>query len=138
MNSYRLCDLSKGVSESFEVTVTDEMLDSFARMTGDVNPLHNSEDFAKSRGFPGRIAFGMLCASFFSTLAGVYLPGEHCLLHRIDIKFRKPVLIGDRLTVSGVVSDVSEALSVVTVKAAIVNQRGEKISTAVFDAGVID
>ena len=76
------------------------MLEKFRDITSDVNPLHNDEAYAKERGYGGRVVFGMLCAGFYSTLAGVYLPGEHCLLHEVETKFKKPVFIGDTLTVS--------------------------------------
>ena len=61
------------------MTVTPEMMDAFRAITGDVSPIHIDADYARGRGFPGRVVYGMLGASFFSTLAGVYLPGEHCL-----------------------------------------------------------
>ena len=81
MNHYTLAEMTPGLTEQFTVTVTPEMMDAFCKLTGDVSPIHMDEDYAKGRGYPGRVVYGMLGASFFSTLAGVYLPGEHCLLH---------------------------------------------------------
>jgi len=137
VNRYEIGDITVGMSESFTVTVTADMMNDFLKLTGDVNPLHCDEDFAKQRGFSGRVVYGMLSASLYSTLAGVYLPGEKCLLQRVDTKFKKPVFIGDTLTVTGTVTDVSEALSHITVKATIVNQKGEKVNAATIEAGVI-
>ena len=106
MNHYRLADLTPGVTESFTVTITEEMMAQFYAITGDNSPIHMDADYAAGRGYPGRVVYGMLGASFLSTLAGVYLPGEHCLLHGVDLKFAKPIFIGDTLTVTGVVDEV--------------------------------
>ena len=93
-------------------------------------------DYAAGRGYTGRVVYGMLGASFLSTLAGVYLPGEHCLLHGVDLKFAKPIFIGDTLTVTGVVDEVNDTFREITIKASIVNQDGKKVTRAVIRAGV--
>ena len=90
MNEYTFDELAVGMSESFSVTVTPEMLDRFRTDTGDINPLHNDEAFALERGYTGRVAYGMLTASFLSTLAGVYLPGKWCLIQRVETDFPEP------------------------------------------------
>ncbi len=76
MNHYTLAEMTPGRTEEFTVTVTAEMMDAFCAITGDVSPIHMDADYAKGRGYPGRVVYGMLGASFFSTLAGVYLPGS--------------------------------------------------------------
>ena len=136
MNHYRLADLTPGVTESFTVTITEEMMAQFYAITGDNSPIHMDADYAAGRGYPGRVVYGMLGASFLSTLAGVYLPGEHCLLHGVDLKFAKPIFIGDTLTVTGVVDEVNGTFREITIKASIVNQDGKKVTRAVIRAGV--
>ena len=136
MNHYRLADLTPGVTESFTVTITEEMMAQFYAITGDNSPIHMDADYAAGRGYPGRVVYGMLGASFLSTLAGVYLPGEHCLLHGVDLKFAKPIFIGDILTVTGVVDEVNDTFREITIKASIVNQNGKKVTRAVIRAGV--
>ena len=69
MNHYTLAEMVPGLSEEFTVTVTAEMMDQFKAITGDVSPIHIDADYAKDRGFPGRVVYGMLGASFFSTRA---------------------------------------------------------------------
>lgn len=76
MNSYKFADLSVGMSEEFTVTITEEMMDKFIDITGDVSPIHVNADYAKEHGFKTRVCHGMLFGSMFSTLAGVYLPGN--------------------------------------------------------------
>ncbi len=136
MNHYTLAEMQPGLTESFTVTVTQEMMDAFLSLTGDCSPIHVDEDYAKGRGYPGRVVYGMLGASFFSTLAGVYLPGEHCLLHGVDCKFARPVFVGDTLTISGTVTHVSEAVSEAEIKATITNQDGKKVTRGVIRAGL--
>lgn len=136
MNHYTLAEMVPGLSEEFTVTVTAEMMDQFKAITGDVSPIHIDADYAKDRGFPGRVVYGMLGASFFSTLAGVWLPGEHCLLHSVEAKFAKPIFIGDTLTVAGRVEEVNETFGEVTIKAVITNQQGKKVTRGLIRAGV--
>ena len=136
MNHYTLAEMTPGLTESFTVTVTEEMMQDFERLSGDCSPIHIDEDYARRRGYPGRVVYGMLGASFFSTLAGVYLPGEHCLLHGVECKFARPVFIGDTLTVTGTVLRVSEAVAEAEIKAVITNQEGKKVTRGVIRAGL--
>ena len=136
MNHYTLADMTPGLTESFTVTVTAEMMEQFCAITGDVSPIHMDEDYARGRGYPGRVVYGMLGASFFSTLAGVYLPGEHCLLHVVECRFARPVFLGDTLTVTGTVVSVSEAVAEAEIKAVITNQDGKKVTRGVIKAGL--
>mgnify|MGYP002864693545 CR=1 FL=1 len=117
MNSYRLKDIQPGIQESFSVELSPSMEDSFREITGDINPLHYDDEFAENTyGVGGHVAFGMLTASFLSTLAGVYLPGKYSLIHSVEnISFLKPVRAGDVLNVKGVVADVYEELRMIKV-----------------------
>ena len=136
MNSYPLAQLAPGTAESFTVTVTTEMMEHFYAITGDASPIHMDEAYAAQRGYPGRVVYGMLGASLVSTLAGVYLPGEHCLLHEVDARFAKPVFIGDTLTVTGKVAEVNDTFGEITVKYSITNQNGQKVTRGLYKAGV--
>lgn len=136
MNSYKFCDMTVGMTESFTVTITEEMMDKFIQITGDISPIHVSREYAVSHGFKDRVCHGMLFGSMFSTLAGVYLPGEHCLLHSVETKFSLPVFPGDTLTVSGKVSEINDTFKTVIVKGTITNQDGKKVCKANIQLGV--
>lgn len=136
MNHYKNGELSVGHTESFVVTVTAEMLTRFRDISGDINPLHNDEAHAKQKGYGGRVVFGMLVASFYSTLAGVYLPGEHCLLHEVSTKFKKPVFIGDTLKVIGKITDVNVDFRRIEIDAKITNQDNVTVNKAKIIAGI--
>ena len=138
MNNYTYEEIEVGQKESFSVTVTQGMMDKFLDITGDVNPLHNDEDFAVSKGHPGKVVYGMLTSSFLSTLAGVYMPGEKSLIHEITLKMVKPVYVGDELTVEGVVKEKNDTFNFIIVKATILNQKGEKVLKAQMRIGVVE
>lgn len=137
MNTYTYEEITEGMKESFTVTVTEEMQESFRNITGDINPLHKSHEFAREKGYEGCAVFGMLTASFYSTLAGVYLPGEKSLIHSVEVKFSKPVYIGDVLTIEGKVDEKNDTYQLIKVKATIKNQKGEKVSKANLQIGLI-
>ncbi len=137
MNRYSVEEIEAGMEEAFQVTITEEMLNKFKEITGDVNPLHTDETFAKTKGYDSCVAYGMLTASFLSTLAGVYLPGEKSLIHSVETKFVKPVFVGDILTVTGKVTERNELFSVITLKVTIKNQNGEKVLRGSMQIGVL-
>jgi len=136
MNEYRWPDLAVGASAAFDVVVTEEMLDGFAAISGDHNPLHMDAAFGQASGFSGRVVFGLLTASFYSQLIGIHLPGKHALLHGIDVEFKSPAYIGDRLSVSGEIIYLNDAYHRLEVKARIVNQNGKVVSKATIRAGL--
>lgn len=136
MNFYSMSDLEIGMEAEFTVCITQEMQQMFTWLTGDVNPMHLDENYAEKNGFKSKIVYGMLTASFYSTLVGVYLPGERCLLHECNVAWKKPVYIGDKLMVHGVIAEIDERFKRIIVKATIVNQEGKKVSRANLVVGV--
>jgi 3-hydroxybutyryl-CoA dehydratase len=136
MKEYLLKDISPGLSHSFQVQLTGEMMDTFEKLTGDANLLHTSKDFAVANGYKDRVAYGMLTSSFYSTLVGMYLPGKYALLQGVDVSLIAPVFPGDTLTVFGEVVAVHEAFRQIEIKAYIMNQLGKKISRAKIRSGI--
>lgn len=139
MEHYQLDKLEVGIEKEFSVPLTEEKMQMFTQISGDVNPLHLDDSFAQTHGFPSRVVYGMLTASFYSTLAGVYLPGERCLLYEVDAKFTKPVILADEeiLTVWGRIEEVNRELGFIRLKAKVRNQKGEIVSRAKIMAGVL-
>lgn len=95
LNGYYFEELSVGQSAIFAKTVTEADIAAFAGVSGDFNPVHVNEDFAKDTLFKGRIAHGMLSAAFISTVFGMKLPGPGCIYVSQLLKFKAPVRIGD-------------------------------------------
>ena len=137
MNNYRFEDLSIGMTESFTVTVTEEMMDFFYEMSMDENPLHIDREFALEQGYMDRVVYGLLTTSFVSKLVGVLLPGRYCLLQGIDLKYTMPVYIGDILIVRGIVAELHESVQRLVVKVEIINQDEKKVVKGKAEIGFL-
>lgn len=95
---YYIEDLNEGMEASFSKTVTEADIVLFAGVSGDTNPVHIDEEAAKKSVFEGRIAHGMLTASYLSTVLGTRLPGPGCIYLSQSLRFKGPVRIGDTVT----------------------------------------
>jgi len=104
-------ELTVGMSAIFTKTVTEADIVLFAGVTGDTNPIHLDEEFAKPTMFKGRIAHGMLTAGFISAVLGTKLPGPGSVYLGQTLKFKAPVRIGDtvvaRVTATAVAQEKS-------------------------------
>lgn len=95
-----------GNKASFRRRITEEDVLKFAEVSGDFNPIHFDEDYARTTMFGGRIVHGMLVASFISSLLSERLPGPGSIYLSQALKFLKPVRVGDTLVVFVEVIDV--------------------------------
>ncbi len=98
VHGYFFEELEAGMSATFAKTVTEADIAAFAGFSGDFNPVHINEEFAKTTMFKGRIAHGMLSAAFISTVFGMKMPGPGCIYVSQALKFKAPVRIGDTVT----------------------------------------
>jgi 3-hydroxybutyryl-CoA dehydratase len=101
-------DLAVGMQVSIENTVSEQDVVDFARVSGDYNPLHMDEEYAKTTQFKGRIAHGALTASYISAILGNDLPGPGAVFMELNLKFVRPVRIGDTVTSTAEVSEMVE------------------------------
>jgi 3-hydroxybutyryl-CoA dehydratase len=108
-------DLSVGQSATYAKTVTDADIVLFAGISGDVNPVHLDQDYATGTMFKGRIAHGMLTASFISAVLGTKLPGPGCIYVSQNLKFKAPVRIGETVRATVTVTAIDPARARVTV-----------------------
>ena len=103
---YILEELSPGMVAVKDVTITEDRIRSFAEASDDFNPVHMDEAFASKTAYRGRIAHGLLSASFGSAVVGTILPGAGAIYLSQSLAFHKPVRIGDvvraRITVASV------------------------------------
>jgi 3-hydroxybutyryl-CoA dehydratase len=136
VNAYDWAALRLGTSAEFSVTVTGEMMARFRADSGDVNPLHQDEAYARAHGFDAPVVYGLLTASFLSQLVGVHLPGERCLLQGVNASFHHPVYVGDRLTVRGEVTYRNEAMRQAEIACVITNQHGDRVTIGKVKVGV--
>jgi acyl dehydratase len=108
--------------------VTLEQIRAYAAASGDHNPIHLDDTFARSAGLPGVIAHGMLTMAFANQLVTDWL-GDRSLLKRLQGRFAGMVLPEDELTCSGTVAHVEDERRRVLINVVVSNQRGEKVFT---------
>ena len=117
------------VGDSAEITKTIEQsdIDAFASVTGDHNPVHVDEEFAKSTRFGKRIAHGMLTASLISAVLANKLPGAGSVYLGQTLQFVAPVFPGDEITARVTVKEIREDKPVLKLETLCVNQRDEVV-----------
>ncbi len=106
ISRYYFEDLALGLAASYVRRVSENDLDTFAAVTGDCNPLHLDEEFASSTIFGGRIAHGMLTATYISAIFGTRLPGPGAIYISQSLNFRAPVRIGDEVIATARVTEL--------------------------------
>ena len=94
-SGYLFEDLFVGQSATFSKTITEADLVLFAGVSGDFNPIHVNEEYAKTTMFKARIAHGMISAALISSVFGMKLPGPGCIYVSQSLKFKAPVFSGD-------------------------------------------
>jgi acyl dehydratase len=110
------------------MTVTDEQIEAFARLSGDRNPVHFDDGFARRIGFDGHIAHGAVTASLLSALLGMDLPGPGSVFLEQRVRFLAPVRPGDTITGTLEVTKVRPDKPIVTLRAEIANQAGARVA----------
>jgi len=104
-------DLSVGMTEMLEKTVSSSDVVGFAQLTGDRNPIHLSEHFAARTSFGKRIAHGLYTASLISAVLGTRLPGPGAIYISQTLNFRAPVKIGDTVVVTVTVRENCQSVA---------------------------
>jgi 3-hydroxybutyryl-CoA dehydratase len=106
---YYFEDLKLGMSATVSRTITETDLRNFSGVSGDTNPMHLNEEFAKKTPFGGCIVHGMLSASLISAVIGTKLPGPGCIYMNQTLKFLAPVRVGDTVYAVATVKELIPA-----------------------------
>lgn len=137
-------EISVGDQASFSKTITESDIHAFSSITADFNPIHVDEVYATTsslgRKMGGRIAQGMLSASLFSTLVGMYIPGKGALYVSQSCSFKSPVKPGDTIRAECTVIEKMEK-NRIRMKTVCVNQHGKIVidgEAVAIAAGKID
>jgi acyl dehydratase len=130
-------DFFPGQRASYAKTFTDEDVQRFVAITGDVNPLHVDDAFAAGTQFGGRVLHGMLTASLFSTMVGMLIPGTGAIYRSQTLTFIRPVHVGETVTAHFVIRSVDRSKRRLTIDAWIENARGERVVEGVCEAGLL-
>ena len=120
-------EMKIGDHASVAKTVSETDVYLFAGITGDLNPAHTNEVAASKTMFKTRIAHGMLGAGFISAVLGMYLPGPGTIYMGQELKFTKPVHIGDTVTATATVEEIILEKNRVILDTTVVNQDGEVV-----------
>ena len=117
--------IGQTVAERHEIT--REAVDAFAELSGDVNPLHMSDSFARGAGFAGRVVHGALLAAYVSKLLGTNFPGPGCFWAKQTFQWRGPVFIGDQVEIAVTVKHKSEGTRTLLLRLEAKNQDGKVV-----------
>ncbi|MBW2428521.1 MAG: MaoC family dehydratase [Deltaproteobacteria bacterium] len=120
-------ELKVGDTARFSKTISESDVYLFAGVTGDLNPAHVNEDYAKDTFFKTRIAHGMLSASFISTVIGTMLPGPGSIYMRQEVSFLAPVKIGDTVTAIVEVAEIIADKRRIRLKTYCINQENKTV-----------
>ena len=122
---YSFNEIKIGLEHHFEISIDEKLEGDFAKISGDFNPLHMDEQYAKKTKFGKRVCHGMLLASFFSRLVGMYLPGKNALYFSQNLNFVEPCFIGDIVIVKGKIINKSESTKMIKIETTIKNNTGK-------------
>ncbi|MEM3112587.1 MAG: MaoC family dehydratase [Candidatus Anstonellales archaeon] len=125
LNSKNIEELKIGDSAELTKVITEALVQDFARVIGDFNPLHLDEAYAQRTRFKGRIAHGALIIGLFSNILGNILPGHGTIYLSHEIKFLAPVRIGDAITARVEVTELIPEKNRVKFRTVCLNQKGE-------------
>ncbi|MFW5790128.1 MAG: MaoC family dehydratase [Bacillota bacterium] len=118
-----------GDTASFSKTITESDVSNYAGITGDFNPVHIDQEYAKNSFFKDRIVHGMLSAGLISAVLGTKLPGPGAIYLSQDLKFRKPVKINDTITAKVEVTEKKPEKKILKLKTICFNQKDDEVLT---------
>ena len=122
-------ELETGMSASFTKTITETDVYLFSGISGDFNPVHVNEEYAKTTPFGTRIAHGALPQSLIAPVLGMKLPGLGTIALEVSIRFRAPTYFGDTITAKATVQEKLEEKRWVRMDCEWTNQHGEIVAT---------
>ena len=114
--------------EPLEREITASQVDAYAEASGDHNPIHLNDEFAKMVGLPGRIAHGLLTMGVL-TEAVARWAGSYGSIASVECRFSKPMLVGDTITITGKVVDINNVRGVAILELDAVSSNSEKVLT---------
>jgi 3-hydroxybutyryl-CoA dehydratase len=127
MSGKPISELAVGMAAEVSRAYDEWDIFIFAGVTGDLNPAHTDEEFAEGTPFHGRVAHGMLTSSLISAVLGTKLPGPGTIYLSQELKFRRPVRIGDMITARAEIVELLQEKNIAKLKTTCVNQRGEMV-----------
>ena len=120
-------ELGQEFFRTFEIT--EKLLKVFGDLAKDYNRLHTDEDYAKSKGYKGKVSYGNILGLLISALVGETLKEYEVLLISQSINYKKPFYLGDTITLKGIIKENNEVFKVVKIKLQFSNISGDICAT---------
>lgn len=120
-------ELKEGASASLSMKMTQELVSNFAQLTGDHNPIHVNEEFAKTTKFGRCIAHGAMLNGMFSKIAGTELPGPGSVVLSAQFDYKNPAYIGDEVTATMTIRRYRKDKPIIFMDCKALNQKGESL-----------
>lgn len=127
MKGKTINEISLGDRAFFEKTISETDVYLYAGITGDLNPAHINEEYAKNTLFKGRIGHGMLTAGLVSAVLGMKLPGPGTIYLKQELKFTAPVRIGDTIKAEAEVTEINTEKNRIQLRTICTNQNGDVV-----------
>lgn len=121
LRTYHYYEIIAGMKESRDYVITTEVHKHFLAAFQDQSPMHMDDDFAKARGFAGKVMHGSVLNGFVSHFVGMYFPGKLSLLLSVDLRFSNPSYLGDSITIDATVSHKLDAHKVIVLDTTLTN-----------------
>lgn len=118
--------LSVGRRVVAELCIDEQQMRSFAVLSGDFNPLHTDDEFARAKGFAGRVVYGGLLVAKISELIGMRLPGRNSVWASLSLEFLKPLYVDERAELEAEVASRSDSTGLVELKL-VLRREGKKL-----------
>ncbi len=128
-------EFNEKMTHHFDVTQT--VYNAFQLCSGDMNPLHTDESFAKQKGFRERVMYGNILNGFVSYFIGECLPTKSVIIHSQDIVFKNPVYLNDNVLLEAVIDGVYESVNAIEFKFKFFNQNNKVIAKGHIQIGLL-
>ncbi|MEG2340939.1 MAG: MaoC/PaaZ C-terminal domain-containing protein [Odoribacter sp.] len=132
MEVFQIGDLYKE-----EFTVIENVYKSFQHCSNDYNPLHTDEDFAKAKGFRGKVMYGNILNAFLSCFIGEKLPTKDVIIQSQEISYKNPVYQNDLLKFEAIISGISEAVRTIEFKYKFTRTDGIVVAKGKISIGIL-
>jgi 3-hydroxybutyryl-CoA dehydratase len=132
----RVAERWTGRSAERTFAISAGLIDRFVDLSRDNSPIHEDDEFARARGFRGRVAHGMLLGSLLSSVVGTELPGAAGVLQEVRLSFRQPCYAGDEIRIRVQVTEFIESVQTLILTVLITNQDGVTLAKGTVQTGV--
>lgn len=136
-NRVTLAEIQEGQTATREYTISENVYQSFLRAFDDRSPIHVDAAAANRAGFAGPVMHGAILNGFVSHFVGMHFPGATAVLQSVEIRYRAPSFLGDRILIDATVTQLVESVRVMVLELEIQNQtRGELTANATVQVGL--